>query len=206
MGKIQEKREALMEKLNQEMELNGGIMKTSQLYELSMDYRKIQQFVKEGVLERVKSGYYSIGFAQKSEESMVSGLFPDGVLCLETALFYQGYLETRPACWQIAVDKNTSKSRFKMNYPPVQPYYLEPEVLMMGAEEFSLGDGKMFLYNKERLICDCLKFEEKLEREVLQQSLRRYIDEPKKDAQKLMEYAKYRKVTQKVQNRIGVWL
>lgn len=206
MGKVQEKKEALIEKLNQEMEKNGGIMKTSQLYELPMDYRKIQQFVQEGILERVKNGYYSIGFTGKSEESMVSGLFPDGVLCLETALFYQGYLETRPACWQIAVDKNTSKSKFKMNYPPVQPYYIEPDILMMGAEEISLGEGKMFIYNKERLICDCLKFEEKLEREVMQQSLRKYIDEPEKDAQKLMEYAKLRKVTQKVQNRIGVWL
>lgn len=137
---------------------------------------------------------------------MISNLFPDGVLCLETALFYHGYLETRPACWQIAVDKNTSKSRFKMNYPPVQPYYLEPDVLMIGAEEFSLGEGKMFIYNKERLICDCLKFEEKLEREVLQQSLRKYIEEPQKDVQKLLEYARLRKVTQKMQNRIGVWL
>lgn len=181
-------------------------MRTSQLYELSMDYRKIQQFVEEGILERIKSGYYSIGFSDKSEESMVSRLFPDGVLCLETALFYQGYLEIRPACWQIAVDKNTSKSRFKMNFPPVQPYYIEPDILMVGAEEISLGEGKMFLYNKERLICDCLKFEEKLEREALQQSLRKYIDEPEKDVQKLMEYAKFRKVTQKVQNRIGVWL
>lgn len=206
MGKVQEKKEALIEKLNQEMKLHDGIMKTSQLYELPMDYRKIQQFVKEGILERVKSGYYSIGFADKSEESMISGLFPDGVLCLETALYYQGYIEIRPACWQIAVDKNTSKSRFKMNYPAVQPYYVEPDVLMVGAEEFSLGEGKIFLYNKERLICDCLKFEEKLEREVLQQSLRKYIEEPGKDVQKLLEYARLRKVTQKVQNRIGVWL
>lgn len=206
MGKVQEKKEALIEKLRQEMELHGGVMRTSQLYELSMDYRKIHQFVEEGILERIKSGYYSIGFSDKSEESMVSRLFPDGVLCLETALFYQGYLEIRPACWQIAVDKNTSKSRFKMNFPPVQPYYIEPDILMVGAEEISLGEGKMFLYNKERLICDCLKFEEKLEREALQQSLRKYIDEPEKDVQKLMEYAKFRKVTQKVQNRIGVWL
>lgn len=206
MGKVQEKKEALIEKLQQEMNLHGGIMKTCQLYELSMDYRKIQQFVEEGILERVKNGYYSIGFTGKSEESMVSGLFPDGVLCLETALYYHGYLETKPACWQIAVDKNTSKSRFKMNYPPIQPYYMEPDILLVGAVEFSLGDGKMFLYDKERLICDCLKFEDKMERETLQQVLRRYIEEPEKDVQKLLEYAKFRKVTQKVQNRIGVWL
>ena len=206
MGKIHEKKEALVEKLRREMELHGGLMKTSQLYELSMDYRKIQQFVEEGILERVKNGYYSIGFTEISEESMVSRLFPDGVLCLETALFYHGYLETRPACWQIAIDKNTSKSRFKMNYPPIQPYYIEPDILLAGALEFPLGDGKMFIYDKERLICDCLKFEEKLEREALQKCLRCYIEEPDKDVQKLLEYARFRKVTQKVQNRIGVWL
>ena len=199
MGKVQEKKEALVQKLQQEMETHGGLMKTSQLYELSMDYRKIRQFVSEGILERVKSGYYGMGFSIKSEETMVSELFKDGVLCLETALYYQGYLETRPACWQIAVDKNTSKSRFKINYPPIQP-------LLLGAEEFLLGEGKMFVYGKERLICDCLKFEEKLDREVLQKILFQYIRDSQKDIQKLMEYAKIRRVTQKVQNRIGVWL
>ncbi|MCI8299854.1 MAG: hypothetical protein HFI69_05810 [Lachnospiraceae bacterium] len=206
MGKIQEKREALIEKLSQEMEANGGLMRTSQLYELSMDYRKIRQFVEEGILERIKSGYYGMGFLRKSQESMISELFPDGVLYLETALFYRGYLKTKPVCWQIAVDKNTSKSRFKMNYPPVKPYYLEPDVLMLGAEKISMEEGNMFVYNIERLICDCLKFEEKLDRTMLQQLLRQYIEEPQKDIQKLLEYARIRRVTQKIQNRIGVWL
>lgn len=206
MGKVQEKKEALIQKLSQEMEVNGGLMRTSQLYELPMDYRKIQQFVEEGILERIKSGYYGMGFSQKSEQTMVSELFSDGVLCLETALFYRGYCKNRPVFWQIAVDKNTSKSRFKMNYPPIQPYYIEPDILLAGALEFPLGDGKMFIYDKERLICDCLKFEEKLEREALQKCLRCYIEEPDKDVQKLLEYARFRKVTQKVQNRIGVWL
>jgi len=206
MGKVQDKKEALIKKLSNEMEINGGIMRTSQLYELPMDFRKIQQFVEEGILERIKSGYYGMGFSAKSEETMVCELFSDGVLCLETALFYRGYIKARPVCWQIAVDKNTSKSKFKINYPPVKPYYLEPDVLMLGAEKRSLGEGNMFVYNIERLICDCLKFEEKLEREILQQLLRQYIEEPQKDIQKLLEYAKIRRVTQKVQNRIGVWL
>ena len=75
MGKVQKKKEALIQKLSQEMKDNGGLMKTSQLYELPMDYRKIQQFVEEGILEKVKSGYYGMGFSAKSEEAMVSELF-----------------------------------------------------------------------------------------------------------------------------------
>ena len=45
MGKVQDKKEVLIKKLSEEMEINGGIMRTSQLYELPMDFRKIQQFV-----------------------------------------------------------------------------------------------------------------------------------------------------------------
>ena len=106
----------------------------------------------------------------------------------------------------IFIRHKINKSRFKINYPPIQPYYAEPEILLLGAEEFLLGEGKMFVYGKERLICDCLKFEEKLDREVLQKILFQYIRDSQKDIQKLMEYAKIRRVTQKVQNRIGVWL
>lgn len=207
MGKgKEEKKAALIEKIQAEMEQNGGLLRTSQLYELHLDYRKIQELVEEGVLERVKNGCYGMGFSELSEEEMVAGLFPDGVLCMESALFYQGYSAVRPACWHIAVDKNTSKSRFKMDYPLVQPYYAEPEVLKLGVEKIAVGTKEMWIYNKERMICDCLKFEEKLERNVMQQAVLMYLREPEKDIQRLMEYARERKVTQKVQNRIGVWL
>ena len=202
----QKKKDALIELIQEEMKKNGGFMRTAQLYELHMDYRKIQKFVEEGVLERIKNGCYGMGFSKQSEEDMVAELFADGVLCMESALYYQGYIAIRPACWHIAVDKNTSKSRFKMRYPLIQPYYAETEVLKLGVEKIAVGSKEMWIYNKERMICDCLKFEEKLERNVLQQAVLMYLREPQKDIQRLMEYAKERKVIQKVQNRIGVWL
>lgn len=207
MGEVKaEKNAALIEEIKAAMERNGGLLRTSQLYELHMDYRKIQRFVEEGILERIKNGCYGMGFSNQSEEDMTAELFSDGVLCMESALFYQGYITVRPACWHIAVDKNTSKSRFKMEYPVVQPYYTEPEVLKLGVEKTAVGNKEMWIYNKDRMICDCLKFEEKLERGVMQQALLMYLREPQKDIQRLMEYARERKVTQKVQNRIGVWL
>ncbi len=206
MGKREEKRKAQMEKITGLMEKNGGIVKTSQLYELDLDYRKIQRLVEEGLLQRVKNGYYGIAFQQKDEESMIVSLFPDGVLCLDSALYYYHYIQEKPYCWHIAVDKNTSKSRFQLDYPLVQPYYVEPEVLSLGVRKLQLKEGTIGIYDKERLICDCLKFEDKLDREVMQNAIRCYLREPRKDIQKLMEYARARRVVQKVQNRIGVWL
>lgn len=206
MTKREEKKELLRKNVTELIEKNGGLVKTSQLYELDLDYRKIQKLVDEGLLERVKNGYYGMAFQQKEEETMITSLFPDGVLCLDSALYYYHYIQEKPYCWHIAVDKNTSKSRFQLDYPLVQPYYAEPEVLKLGAKRISLKGGTIGIYDKERMICDCLKFEDKLEREVLQSALRCYLREPRKDIQKLMEYAKARRVVQKVQSRIGVWL
>lgn len=200
------KTEYLLSEIKKMMEENGGIVKTSQITSLGVDYRRILAWVEDGTLERVKNGYYSFGYKNRSEEELIMGLFPDAVLCLNSALYYHHYIEQKPYQWHLAVDKNTSKSRFKMDYPVIVPYYTEPEVLELGVTEIPFSTGKMKIYNKERMICDCLKFEEKLERDVFKRALLAYIADGSKDISSLLSIARERKVLQKVQNMIGVWL
>ncbi len=202
----QEKRDDLIRKIQVLMEQNSGIVKTSQLYTLGMDYRKIQSFVEDGVLEKVKNGYYAVNFYKKREEDLVAALFSDGVLTMESALWCYHYIRNKPFKWTIAVDKNTSKSRFKMDYPLVQPYYTEPEVLHLGVEVIPFGSVEMKIYGKERLICDILKYENRMERDVLRQALQVFLEDQEKDIAKLLTYAKERRVLSKVRNQIGVWL
>lgn len=202
----QEKREKQAEEIQQLMEQHGGIVKTSQLYTLGMDYRRIQTFVEDGLIERVKNGYYSMNYRKKREEDIITAMFSDCVLSMESALYCYHYLKSRPFKWTLAVDKNTSKSRFKMDYPLVQPYYTEPEVLQMGTKSIVLGNSEMMIYEKERLVCDILKYENRMDRDDLQQALRAFLSDKEKDIAKLLEYARERKVLSKVRNQIGVWL
>ena len=202
----EEKTDFLLSEIKKKMDENGGIIKTSQITELGVDYRRILSWVKDGTLERVKSGYYSFGFKERSEEDLILGLFPDGVLCLESALYYHHYIDRKPYQWHIAIDKNTSKSRFKMDYPVILPYYTEPEVLKLGVEEIPFASGMMKIYNKQRMICDCLKFEEKLDTDIFKRALLSYIADNSKDIAELLTIARERKVLQKVQSTLGVWL
>lgn len=186
---------------------HDGIVRTAELYTLGIDYRRIQSFVDWGVLMRVKNGYYALQEERLSEDEMIYRLFgEDGVLTMECALYQYGYLSVRPAEYQIAVDKNTSKSRFHLSYPFVRPYYSESKVLELGVSEIAFGGGTMKIYDRERLMCDCLKYEDHMDREDVKRALRAYLAEPKKDISRLLLYAKERKVISKVQNRIGVWL
>lgn len=201
-----EKTEYLLSEIKRIMEENGGIAKTNQITALGVDYRRILAWVEDGTLERVKNGYYSMGYQERSEEELIRGLFSDGVLCLDSALYYYHYIDQKPYAWHLAVDKNTSKSRFKMEYPVIVPYYTEPKALKLGVTEIPFAGGSMKIYTKERMLCDCLKYEEKLERDVFKRALLAYIADSSKDIAKLLQIARERKVLQKVQNVIGVWL
>lgn len=201
-----DKREKIILEIEKLLEENNGVVKASQLYPLGLTYRNIQGLVKAGILDHVKSGYYSMHYKEKPQEDIILGLFPDGILCMDTALYYYGYIEKLPYEWSIAISKNTSKSRFHIDYPIVKPYYTEPEVLKLGVTVIPFAGGQIQIYDKERLICDCLKYEERIDREDMKKALMGYISEPKKDIEKLMEYARARKVVAKVQSRIGVWL
>lgn len=196
----------ILEQIIKCMEENGGILKKEQMSKLGIDYRYVLDFVETGKLVRIKNGYYTDRMDRFTEEELIAKMFPDARLCMESALYVYGYLKERPYGWRLAIDKNTSKSRFKMDYPKVIPYYTEPEVLEIGSTTVQVGDNVFQIYDKERVICDCLKYEGKMEREHFKAAIQSYIKDDDKDISTLMEYARQRKVVKKVQNLIGVWL
>ena len=90
--------------------------------------------------------------------------------------------------------------------PKVIPYYTEPEALELGSTTIEQNGLTFQIYDKERMICDCLKYEAKLDRAIFREAVQSYIRDNDKDISMLMEYARARKVTGKVQSLIGVWL
>lgn len=198
--------ERILKKVIKCIDDNGGIAKKEQISDLGIDYRRILDFVENKDIIRIKNGYYTYGVDRFSEEELVAKLFPDALLCMESALYAYGYISRRPYGFTLAVDKNTSKSRFKLDYPKVIPYYTEPEALKIGTSTIEYAGCTFRIYDKERTICDCLKYESKMDRTDFKEAIQSYIRDEDKDISALMEYARERKVVKKVQSLIGVWL
>lgn len=198
--------EEILGKIKAEIDARGGIAKKEQLSALGIDYRRILDFVESGEIIRIKNGYYTDRIDRFTEEELIARLFPDALLCMESALYAYGYISQKPFGWRLAVDKNTSKSRFQMDYPKVIPYYTEEDALLIGASTRTLGGSTFRIYEKERVICDCLKYESKMERATFQEAMQAFIRDEDKDISLLMEYAHKRRVVKKVQSLIGVWL
>ena len=185
---------------------HDGIMETAELKALGISSRQLLHLVNEGILEKIKQGKYQLSEQLLSEETMIVKLFPNAIVYLESALVYYEYSDRIPAKWQLAIDKNTSKSIFNIAYPPVKPYYLEKKVLYIGITREEFGKVEMNIYNRDRTICDVLRYSNKLDREVLNIAIQRYIKDSHRNVNQLIEYAGMLRVSKKIKNYIGVWL
>lgn len=196
------------EKIKTIADKTGGVFRTSDLTELGYDCNDIRKLVENQVIERIKPSYYRLYEPNKeiSEAVQIAQLFPDGVLCMYTALFYYRYSDRTPMEWNIAVDRDTSKARFKLDYPFVQPYYMKKELLSIGITTAEYGDCTMQIFDRDRLICECIFYENKMDRETYNKAIQGYVADPKKNVPKLLEYAEKRRILKKVKERIGVWL
>ncbi len=183
------------------------IIRTADLNKIGLLSREIADLVDVGKLERIKQGYYRLAQIENdSDAKLISELYPDGVLCMTTALFYYGYSDRTPLTWDIAVDRNTSKARFNIDYPYVKPYYIDKEHLEYGITEAVYEDFILKIFDRDRLICECIKHENKMDREIYNKAIQAYINDSKKNITNLLDYAKRRNIHKKVRERIGVWL
>ncbi len=185
----------------------GGMMRAKQLDEENVLYRVRQRLMEQGYIEKVRSGYYQwVDHDDFSEAGTVIRLFPDAILCMDTALRYYGYSDRTPIEWHLAVSKDSGKSRFKIDYPFVKPYYMEPTVLQLGLTKGEMDGHEIWIYDKERVICDCLRYRNKMDKEIFNKAIQRYVNDPEKNIPKLLEYAELLRVKKVAKDLIGVWL
>ena len=185
----------------------GGIMKTCELELEKVYYRQRERLIRDGYIEKIRCGYYQwIDPEEFSEALLITRMYPDAILCMDTALFYYGYSVRTPACWHLSVSKDSAKSRFKIDYPFVKPYYYEPSIYEAGAAQGKIDGYDVRIYDKDRVICDCIRYRNKMDREIFNKAVQHYVVDPEKNIARLLAYAKALHVSKPVKELIGVWL
>lgn len=193
--------------LEKVFEKYGGVMRTAELNQEGFYYKKIQELLASNQIEQVRRGYYQyIGDNSFSDIPTVAALFPDGVLCLESALDYYGYTDRTPSAWHIAVDSQSTRTRFYIDYPVVRPHFIQKERYLLGIAEAEIDGLKIKVYDRERTMCDLLLHRNKIDSEVFNTAVQRYVRDPKKNTSRLMQYAEVLHVEKKVREVLGIWL
>jgi len=165
--------------------INTAILRQNGVYS-----RNIVELVDKGFISRVKQGYYvwSQNASDISEIALAAKLIPNGVLCLYTAMEYYGISTVNPTEIYFALPRGTIS--------PLLPPNLQVNVRQMTEKHFQLGiteadlDGvPMKIYDIEKTVCDCFKYDKEIEKSIALEALKNYMARKDCNIQKLLRCA-----------------
>ncbi len=186
---------------------NGGIAKTADFAAAGMKKYDVAALCKESFLKRVRRGVYQLpGSDQITEEQLLHELLPQGIVCVESALFHYGYSDFAPRAWSVAVPRTASRAVGRIGEFPVRAYYIQKEYFSIGKTVESFNGVELPVYDRERTVCDCFKYRTKLDNETFNKALNAYAADDRKNLANLAVYAKRMKLYTKVMNVMEVLL
>ena len=177
----------------------GGIAKSADFVAAGIRAVDVVSLCNAGYLDRVRHGYYQM--AEQSvatEEQMLATLIPQGIVCVESALFHYGYSDFAPRKWSIAVPRSVSRTKLDVEALPVQTYFVQQDLYELGKTSEDFHGVTLPVYDRERTICDCFKYRSRLDTELFSKALNAYVNDPQKNLNNLSIYAKKLRVYKKV--------
>lgn len=197
----------IIQKVNDIVIENSGIAKASDFVVQGINAKDIIKLCNEGYLTRIRQGYYRLtSNSDTSEEQMIKTLIPEGIVCVESALFHYGYSDFTPRKWAIAVPRTISRKKLDIDGVPIQTYYVQKSLYEIGKTDDYFSGVNLSVYDRERTICDCFKFRSRIDSETFNKALNAYANDEKKNLGRLSEYAKKLRVYNKVMELMGVLL
>lgn len=194
-----------LEKLEKLIQKQHGTVLSSDLdlYEIPRTY--LQMMVADGKLERVDRGIYVSTDAIEDEMYSMQTKYPKLIYSHETALYLHGLSDRSPFEYSASVPSGykvvgSMAERFKI-------YYIKKELHELGVETVQSSHGNPIkTYNIERTICDLIRSRNRIDVQILNEALKRFVKLKSADLSMLMDYAKKLRIDAVLKNYLEVLL
>lgn len=183
---------------------NNGVLTSKDLRSLGYNYYSINKLLDEQVIERISRGKYVLHESDGDEYFLIQQIIPTGILCLLSAAAVYEYTTFIPHEYHLAVKGNYYPS--VPDYPPVRLYYWRKSQYSLGAVTRLVNGSTIRMYDKEKTVCDFLKFRNKLDFAVVKEVVKSYIKDDERDLIKLKAYSKELRVETVLQNYFEILL
>lgn len=184
---------------------SGGVARSIDFQRAGLRNYQITKLCNLGFLERVKRGYYQLSSYQDAEdEKVIAKAFPDSILCMDSALFFYGYSDRTPLEWTLAFPRSVSRNRLKTEKLKIKPYFIQEDLFPLGRAEEKINGILLSIYDRDRTICDCFKYQRKIDSEMFNRAIVAYSKDENRKIGNLITYAKDMRVYKKMMDIMGV--
>lgn len=135
-------------------------------------FRVLAKLVDQGRITRVRRGIYRLTESVVDSDSwmLVMHRYPQGVLCLLSALAFHELTTQSPSVVWLALPKSAWHK--PEEYPPIQILHFSGEAYSMGIETVKRIDGELHVYSVAKTVADCFKFRNRIGLDVAIEALR----------------------------------
>jgi predicted transcriptional regulator of viral defense system len=178
------RKNALLKKMSND----GSFIRTSTLTQA--EYKTLHSAVNTSDAIKLKNGLYMLTDNLHNLQFDIEQIIPGGILCMWSAWDYYGLTDSYPPAVCVAVENHRQVNIVKE--PFFKLYYRSGSALTLGVTELEENGKKFLIYDREKCICDAIKYRNKIGHETMADILRTYIQnkETNPDYNKLFEYAK----------------
>ena len=131
-------------------------------------------------------------------------MVPDGILCLFSAWNIHGLTTSLPQAYHVAI-KRGRKIRLP-EYPLIELHFITEALLELGVEEQVVSGYEIKVYNKERSVCDAIKYRNKIGIDVCSEVVNSYLALSNRNLTLLMDYANKLRVKNILQKYLEIKL
>lgn len=185
---------------------HGGILRRAILTQSGIHGGTLKRLMADGLIQKVRTGYYEwTADGGTDEMTLVQKFFPEGIFCMDSALYLYEYTDRIPRSWHLAVPYEASRTKYKLAYPKVKPYFRNAQSLAIGLTCKRVNGAVVPVYDRERTICDCIARRNRMDKECFVKAIRAYCEDSKRDIATLMWYARQLNVETPTKGIIGLW-
>ena len=183
----------------------NGYLYTKDVTNAGIRREQLKQYVDEGRLIRESRGIYSFADTINDEFALLQSRCKKGVFSYGTALYFHGLSDRFPQIISMTVPKTYNVFYLKEDFFNVEFHRIKPPLWDIGIMEMTSPQGRQIkVYNKERCICDMIRNRKKSDPQIFVQSVKEYFSSKERDNIRLMEYAKYFRIEEKVQEYMQI--
>ena len=169
---------------------HSGYARTRDIRSSGIHNKYLQQLVEEGSIIKLKHGLYSLAEVDNYtvlKEALLT--VPEGIICMGTALSYYELTTWNPPETHIAIQRG--RKVVLPEYPPIKLYHILEDFLTIGRTEIKAESGGMIaIYDRERVVCDAVRFRNKIGMDIMKEVLKEYKASRQKNLNKLYSYAR----------------
>lgn len=165
----------------------------------------LSKLCKGGKIQRIAKGQYMLSDDMPDELLSISLRTEHLIFSHETALFLHGMSDRTPFVHSITTPTNKIPSPALREECKV--YYIKQELFELGRSEMKTPFGnRVPCYDLERTVCDIIRSRNKMGTETFLSALKQYAASPKKNLNRLNNYAKKMRLTTLVRRYLEVLL